>query len=71
MLPKSVIACAAATAFVAATALIPTGASAAGAMNWPQEGTWNWPPSTGSTCGYMWVNSHHKPGNGHWTYQCQ
>jgi hypothetical protein len=40
MLPKSVIACLAATAFIATTALMPTGASAAR----PQPGTWNWPP---------------------------
>jgi hypothetical protein len=47
MLPKSVIACLAATAFVATTALMPTGASAGargGAANVPQPGTWNWPP---------------------------
>jgi hypothetical protein len=37
MLPKSVIA---STAFIATTALMPTGASAAR----PQPGTWNWPP---------------------------
>ena len=42
MLPKSVIACLAATAFVATTALMPTGASAGrGGL---QPGTWNWPP---------------------------
>ena len=44
---KSVICCLAATAFVAATALMPTGASAGGrggAGNVPQPGTWNWPP---------------------------
>jgi hypothetical protein len=43
MLPKSVIYCLAATAFVATTALMPTGASAARG-NVPQPGTWNWPP---------------------------
>jgi len=43
MLLKSVIAC---LAVVAATVLMPTGASAAGrgGGNWPQPGTWNWPP---------------------------
>jgi hypothetical protein len=49
MLPKSVICCLAATAFVATTALMPTGASAGGyggGANWPQPGTWNWPPYT-------------------------
>ena len=47
MSPKSVICCLAATAFVATTALMPTGASAGargGAANVPQPGTWNWPP---------------------------
>ncbi len=89
MLPKSVIACLAclaATAFVTTTTLMPTGAFARGgtaapggaAGNWPQEGTWNWPPYAGSgggmagtTCGYAWVNSYrHKPGNGQWVYRC-
>jgi hypothetical protein len=44
MLPKFVIVCSAATAFVATTALMPTGASAGGrggAGNVPQPGTWN------------------------------
>ena len=41
MLPKFVIVCLAATAFVATTALMPTGASAARG-NVPQPGTWNW-----------------------------
>ena len=41
-MPKSVIACLAATAFVATTALMPTGASAG--RGGPQPGTWNWPP---------------------------
>jgi hypothetical protein len=49
MLAKPVIACLAAAAFVAANALMPTGASARapgapGAANVPQPGTWNWPP---------------------------
>ena len=44
MSPKSVIACLAASAFVATTALMPIGASAGGrggAGNVPQPGTWN------------------------------
>ena len=45
MLPKSVIACLAASAF-ARGALIPTGASAA--KGGPSPGTWNWPPYAGS-----------------------
>jgi hypothetical protein len=47
MLPKSVIACLAAIAFIGTTALMATGASAAGrgaAGNVPTPGTWNWPP---------------------------
>jgi len=46
MLSKSVIYCLAATAFVAATTLTPTGALAAGrgGGSWPQPGTYNWPP---------------------------
>jgi hypothetical protein len=44
MLPKSVIACLAASAF-ATGALIPTGASAA--KGGPSPGTWNWPPYAG------------------------
>jgi hypothetical protein len=45
MLPKSVIACLAASAF-ATGALIPTGASAV--KGGPTPGTWNWPPYAGS-----------------------
>ena len=45
MLPKSVIACLAASAFVTG-ALTPTGASAV--KGGPMEGTWNWPPYAGS-----------------------
>jgi hypothetical protein len=77
MLPKSVIACLAATAFVATTALMPTGASAGrGGL---QPGTWNWPPYAEggnmprSTCGYVWVNPYpykHR-GQGRWIYQCR
>ena len=60
MLLKSVIACLAATAFVATTALMPTGASAG--RGGPQPGTYNWPPYAEggnmprTTCGYVWVN---------------
>ena len=77
-MPKSVIACLAATAFVATTALMPTGASAG--RGGPQPGTWNWPPYAESgergmprtTCGYVWVNSYrHKPRKGQWVYHCQ
>ena len=82
MLPKSVIACLAATAFVATTALMPTGASAGargGAANVPQPGTWNWPPYAEggnmprTTCGYVWVNPYpYKPrGQGRWVYECR
>ena len=59
MSSKSVIYCLAATAFVATTALMPTGASAGrGGL---QPGTWNWPPYAEggmprTTCGYVWVN---------------
>jgi hypothetical protein len=81
MLPKSVIYCLAATAFVATTALMPTGASAGGrggAANVPQPGTWNWPPYAEggnmpqTTCGYVWINPYRqKPGSGHWVYHCR
>jgi hypothetical protein len=78
MLPKSVITCLAATAF-ATGVLMPTDASA-GRGGGPQWGTWNWPPYAESgeggmprtTCGYVWVNSHHhKPRKGQWNYHCQ
>ena len=77
MLPKSLIACLAATAFVATTALMPTGASAGrGGL---QPGTWNWPPYAEggnmprTTCGYVWVNPYpYKPrGQGRWVYECR
>jgi hypothetical protein len=81
MSPKSVICCLAATAFVATTALMPTGASAGGrggAANVPQPGTWNWPPYAEggnmpqTTCGYVWINPYRqKPGSGHWVYHCR
>ena len=45
MLPKSVIACLAASAF-GTGALMPTGASAV--KGGPMPGTWNWPPYAGS-----------------------
>jgi hypothetical protein len=74
MLPKFVICCLAATAFVATTALMPTGASAGGyggGANWPQPGTWNWPPYTETNCGYVWLNSHRQTGYGQWVYRCR
>jgi hypothetical protein len=77
MLLKSVIACLAATAFVATTALMPTGASAG--RGGPQPGTYNWPPYAEggnmprTACGYVWVNPYpyrHR-GQGRWIYQCR
>ena len=78
MLLKSVIAC---LAVVAATVLMATGACAAGrgGANWPQPGTWNWPPYAEggnmprTTCGYVWVNPYpYKPrGQGRRVYQCR
>jgi hypothetical protein len=59
MLPKSAIACLAAAAFVAATALMPTGAYATGGL---QPGTWKWPPYADggnmhrTACGYVLVD---------------
>jgi hypothetical protein len=81
MLRKFVVICPLA-AFAAITALTPTGALAAGhggGANWPQPGSWNWPPYAEggnmprSTCGYVWVNPyHHKLRNqGRWAYQCR
>jgi hypothetical protein len=81
MLPKSVVACLAVTAF-ATNALTPTGASAFGGRGGagiPMQGTYRWPPGAfgtdggtpGPTCGYVWVNPYrHKPGNGRWAYRC-
>ena len=50
-------------AFAATTAMLPTVASAGfAAGNYPQPGTWNWPPYAEggnmprTTCGYVWVN---------------
>jgi hypothetical protein len=76
MLPKSVIACLAAAAFVAATALMPTGAYATGGL---QPGTWKWPPYADggnihrTACGYVLVNPYPtKPrGRGRWVYECR
>jgi hypothetical protein len=70
MLPKFAIAGLAATAFVAATALTPTGAAAGGrgggAGNYPHYGSWNWPAYTEMNCGYVRVNGYRQkqPGNG-------
>jgi hypothetical protein len=75
MLLKFGIAGMAVTAFVVATALIPTDASAAGRSG-PQPGTWNWPPHTEGpqiACGYVRVNPYpykHR-GQGRWAYQCR
>jgi hypothetical protein len=74
MLPKSVIACLAASAF-ATGALMPTGASAV--KGGPMPGTWNWPPYAGSgggmpgkpICSYVRVEPYrHRPGKGQWVY---
>jgi hypothetical protein len=72
MLSKSGFTCLAAVAFVAATAMLPTVALARGfsAGNYPQPGTYNWPPYTETNCGYAWVNSHHQTGYGQWVYRC-
>jgi hypothetical protein len=44
MLPRCVVVCLAATAF-ATMAMLPAVASAGfSGGNWPQPGTWNWPP---------------------------
>jgi hypothetical protein len=76
MLPKSVIACLAASAF-AIGALMPTGASVARGV--PMQGTYRWPPyafgsdggMAGTACGYVWANPYrHKPGKGQWVYHC-
>ena len=59
MLPKFAVAGLAATAVIAATALMPTAASAGGrggGANWPQYGTWNFPAYTEMNCGYVRVN---------------
>ncbi len=78
MLSRTVIAYSLATAVIVGV-LIPIGASAGfSGGNWPQEGTWNWPPYAGSeggmpgtTCSYVWVNPYrHKPGYGRWVYRC-
>src|SRR5580692_4941338 len=74
MLPKSVIACLAAAAFVAATALMPTGTYATGGL---QPGTWKWPPYADggnmhrTACGYVLVNPYptNPRGRGRWVYE--
>jgi hypothetical protein len=83
MLAKPVIACLAAAAFVAAIALMLTGAfarapGAPGAANVPQPGTWNWPPYAEggympqATCGYVRINPYHnRSRSGHWVYHCR
>ena len=77
MLPKSVIACLAAIAFVTTTALLSTGASAG--RGGRQPGTWNWPPYAEggnmprTTCGYVLINPYpykHR-GQGRRIYQCR
>jgi hypothetical protein len=73
MLPKSVIACLAAAACVATTALMPTVASA-GRGGGPTYGSWRWPPYTEMNCGYVRVNTYYRQkqsGNGEWVYQCR
>jgi hypothetical protein len=82
MLPRCVVVCLATTAFVATTALMPTGAPAAGrggAANVPQPGTWNWPPYAEggnmpqTTCRYVSVNPrpYGPRGQGRWVYVCR
>jgi hypothetical protein len=79
MLSKSVTICFAASLAVAAMALLPSAASAAGrgGANWPMEGTWNWPPYAGSEggmpgsgCGYVLVKPYHHR-QGQWIYRCR
>jgi hypothetical protein len=75
MLPKSGFTCLAAGAFVATTAMLPTVALAAhtgggDAGNYPQPGTYNWPPYTETNCGYVWLNSHRQTSYGQWVYRC-
>jgi hypothetical protein len=82
MIARCVVVCLAATAFVATTALMPTGAPAAGrggAANVPQPGTWNWPPYAEggnmpqTTCRYVSVNPrpYGPRGQGRWVYVCR
>ena len=63
MLPKLAIAGLAATAVIAATALMPTAASAGGRGGGYSE----------MNCGYVRVNANRQrqPGNGQWVYQCR
>jgi hypothetical protein len=80
MLARCVIVYLAVAAFVATMAMLPTVASAGfSAGNWPQPGTFNWPPyaeggnTPRTTCGYLWVNPYpYKPrSQGRWVYQCR
>ena len=78
MLARCVV-CLAASAFVATMAMLPTVASAGfSAGNWPQPGTFNWPPYAEggnmprTTCGYVRVNPYPKPrGQESWIYRCR
>jgi hypothetical protein len=80
MVAGRVIVCLAAAMFVATMAILPTVASAGfSAGNWPQPGTYNWPPYAEggnmprTTCGYVRVNPYsHKPHSQWlWVYQCR
>jgi hypothetical protein len=57
-------------------AMLPTVALAAhtgggfGAGNYPQPGTYNWPPYTETNCRYVLLNSHRQTGYGQWVYRC-
>jgi hypothetical protein len=72
MLPKTVLASLAAATVIAGSALISTGASAAGghggaAGNWPQSGTWNWPEYAGAPpCTWTHVKYYDDHGRPHW-----
>lgn len=79
MLARCVV-CLAATAFVATTVMPPSVASAGfSAGNWPQPGTFNWPPYAEggnmprTACGYVRVNHYpYKPqSQWRWVYQCR
>ena len=76
MLARCVVVGLAATAFAAKT-IMPTSASAAGAQNWRQPGTWNWPPyaeggnTPRTTCSYVWGYPYKPRGQGGWVYQCR
>jgi hypothetical protein len=74
MLPKTVLAGLAAATIIAGSALISTGASAAGghggaAGNWPQSGTWNWPEYAGApACNWTHVK-YFDHGKAHWRWE--